>query len=482
MTKGATAWITEIYQQELPAITSTASLIEKFSEDETSSLPTLSKSILHDQALASCVLKVANSTSQSEQNEITTISRATVVLGIHMVKNICITAKLLEGLLKNKDLSIEVYQHLTQLMANSFYAGLLAKMMVPELDENTQEEVYLAAMLYRIGETAFWSITSEQAQELITQKNLPEEQFEQVSRQLLGTNFTQLSIALAKKWKLGGLLEQSLDANRNQSKQTQIIRLADKLSSYIATPPGSMHEFNKVLEEISEVTQINARQLRNNINQTRALAINLLDSYGAVILEGAIKPLPTLSDIDKAKKKLEIATLSAEKMQLNTIRQLTMLTRSCQDLNEFLQVSIVNLAPIHQFQRCSFYLPTPDKKALTARFSCNKNGDQEKFSYQINITEHQNIFSTVFAKKTPALINDDKEQRWQTLITPDVRDLLLGGKLCLAPVLINKITIGLIVGQRTSADPVISNDDFANFCFLVDHLNMCISVITQKNK
>ncbi|NQY51086.1 MAG: HDOD domain-containing protein, partial [Colwellia sp.] len=150
-------WIDLIANSELPAITSTAKMLDKFSNDDKSSLPKLSEAILHDQGLSTCLLKVANNTQHFSINKVTTVSRATVVLGIQTVKNICLTAKLVSSLLATKTLDINVYEKLTQLMANSFYAGMLAKRMVPNYSEDVQEEVYLAAMLYRIGESAFWS-------------------------------------------------------------------------------------------------------------------------------------------------------------------------------------------------------------------------------------------------------------------------------------------------------------------------------------
>jgi HD-like signal output (HDOD) protein len=61
-------------------------------------------------------------------------------------------------LLQSKNLVPLVYDRLMMLMANAFYAGMLARIMVPNYDKSTQEEVYLAAMLYHIGETSFWSI------------------------------------------------------------------------------------------------------------------------------------------------------------------------------------------------------------------------------------------------------------------------------------------------------------------------------------
>ena len=81
-------WIELIANTELPAITSTARMLDKFSNDDKSSLPQLSKAILHDQALSSCLLKVANNAQHIGINKVTTISRATVILGIQTVKNV----------------------------------------------------------------------------------------------------------------------------------------------------------------------------------------------------------------------------------------------------------------------------------------------------------------------------------------------------------------------------------------------------------
>jgi HD-like signal output (HDOD) protein len=145
--KTAEQWIERIANMELPAITSTVKMLDKFSNDDKSSLPKLSKVILHDQALSSCLLKIANNAQHMGVNKVTTVSRATVILGIKTVKNVCLTAKLVDSLLVSKSVDYRVYEKLMQLMANSFFAAMLAKMMVPNYSDETQEEVYLAALL-----------------------------------------------------------------------------------------------------------------------------------------------------------------------------------------------------------------------------------------------------------------------------------------------------------------------------------------------
>ena len=97
-------WVELLSKKELPAITSVAGMLDKFCNDDISSIPKLSKAIWHDQALSSCVLKVVNNVNRISQKKVTTVSRASIVLGIQAVKNICLTSKLLDGLLKNNSL------------------------------------------------------------------------------------------------------------------------------------------------------------------------------------------------------------------------------------------------------------------------------------------------------------------------------------------------------------------------------------------
>lgn len=86
----------------MPALSSTTLITENLSNDDTVSLAKVGQSVLHDYALTSSILKVANSAAYMGRNQVTTVSRAAVVLGYTTIRNICITAKLLTSLLKKK--------------------------------------------------------------------------------------------------------------------------------------------------------------------------------------------------------------------------------------------------------------------------------------------------------------------------------------------------------------------------------------------
>lgn len=476
--KTTAQWIEYIAQEELPAITSTAHLLETFANDEVSSLPKLSQTILHDQGLSSCIIKVANNISPIGHAKITTVSRAAVVLGIQTVKNICLTAKVLEGLLKSETLSPDIYDRLTRLMATSFYSGLLARMMVDKYNDDTKEQVYLAAMLYRIGETAFWSSGAKEAQLLIEHIHLPQEEFDQKSLDIMGSTFSSISKGLASSWGLGKLLEKALDQPECRTTEIQIIALADKLGGFIDSPPDTIEEFNDVLEKVAAIKKITVRQLKEKVTQVRESAMELLSSFGANILSDLIKPLPTPSCFS-ARHRLDVNPISKDQAQLETVMQLTHLTYTSRDFNEYLLLVLKSAIFANDFSCCHFYMLSNDKKTLQARFSYDRKGKKLSGGSQIYLSSQENVFSYTIKAGKALLINNYRAVKWRPYLTYDIEKLIDEGAICLAPIKINHNVIGVIVACTSENAPPITKENFNYFSYLTEHLNMCLSLMSK---
>lgn len=486
--KTAEQWIELIASTELPAITSTANMLDKFSNDDKSSLPKLSQAILHDQALSSCVLKVANCSQFMGRNKVTTVSRATVVLGIRAVKNVCLTAKLVDSLLASKSLDFRVYKKLMQLMANSFFAGMLAKMMLPNYGEEIQEEVYLAALLYGIGETAFWSIGGKYTEQLAEAVDIENPGFKAYCEQEIGTTFNALSRGLAKKWNLSDLLLKALDQPENRTNEMKTIFFADKLSTNIAQPGQSKEEFEALLEDIAKIMKISVDQLKARIEHTRMQAIELLKSYGAEVLIDLINVLPNASDFGKSKRFAPIDQISKEKSLLSAFMKLTGLMKSSRDINEYLQSALMDCVTTFEFDRCSFLMMSDDKSKVKSRFVFNRNTEDDTTRIAFHIRQSDNAIGRVLESKVPALINDYTDRQCRDLITKELVEFINEGTLAVVPVNIGNKSIGVICAQYFSEPKIankkskkeISTGDFEQLCSLIEHLNMCLTMIMMR--
>jgi HD-like signal output (HDOD) protein len=495
MLKTTEQWIELIANTELPAITSTAKMLDKFSNDDKSSLPKLSQAILHDQALSSCLLKVANNAQHMGINKVTTVSRATVILGIQTVKNVCLTSKLVDSLLTSKSLDFRVYQKLLQLMANSFFSGMLAKMMVPNYSEETQEEVYLAALLYGIGETAFWSSAGEYGDKLAQVADIESPGFKAYCEQEIGTTFNALSQGLAKSWNLSDLLIKALDKPEARTDEIKIIFFADKLSAIIAQPGESKEEYDGLLDDIAKIMKISVKQLKVRIEHTRERAAQLLKAYGAEVLIDLINVLPVASAFGQNQHFAPIAQITKEKALLSAFMKLTNLMKSSHDLNEYLKMVLVDLVNTFDFERCSFLMISDDKSKVKSRFVFNSKAEDEPAKIAINIRQSDNVIARVLDTKTPVLINDYTSRQWRDLVTQELAEFIQGGTLAIMPIKIGNKPIGVICTQhffdlknsgRSTSDQkpkmskTISADDFQQLCSLIDHLNMCLTMIMTR--
>lgn len=480
-TKTIEQWIDLIANSELPAITSTAKLLDKFSNDDKSSLPKLSEAILHDQGLSSCLLKVANSIQHISINKVSTVSRATVVLGIQTVKNICLTAKLVSSLLSSKNLDINVYEQLTQLMANSFYAGMLAKMMVPNYSEEVQEEVYLAAMLYRIGETAFWSAGGDDATKLANYQAKSAKDFDEHCKQSIGTNFSELSKGLASTWGLSDLLIKALDQPTTRTDEIKVIYFADKLSSVISKPEGSEEDYHKLLGEIADIMGISVRQLTVRIDHTKEQAEKLLSSYGAEILTDRIKSLPTSQDFKCLSELSDShANVTRDKAMLDGFMKLTKLMQNSKDFNEYLHLALETLAFTFAFDRSSFLMLVDDRARVKSRLVVDKNAVDDPTKISIDIKRSDNVIARVLRSDTATLINSHQEKRLRDLITEDICDLIADGSIAFVPVKIGSKAIGIMCLQSLDPKIDISKEDFQQASSFIEHLNMCLTMIKYK--
>ena len=490
MRKTSEQWIELFTNTELPAITSTAKMLDEFSNDDKSSLPKLSQAILHDQALSSCILKVANSVQHKSVNKVTTVSRATVMLGIQTVKNVCLTAKLVDSLLASKSLDFRVYKKLMQLMANSFYAGMLAKMMVPNYSDEIQEEVYLAALLYGIGETAFWSGGGEFADKLAQAVDIENPGFKRYCEQEIGTTFNALSRGLARTWNLSDLLIKALDEPESRTNEIKTIFFADKLSTSISQPGESEEDFNCLLEDIAEIMKISVKQLKVRIENTREQAAILLKSYGAEVLVDLINVLPISSAFGQNKRFAPINQITKEKSLLSAFMKLTTLMKSSRDLNEYLQSALIDCVTTFEFDRCSFLMMSDDKSQVKSRFVFNRNAEDDTTRIAFHIRQSENAIGRVLDSKVPALINDYTHRQWRDLITKELVEFIHDGALAVIPIQIGNKAIGVICAQyfseskpankKSKVKKLISTDDFQQLCSFIEHLNMCLTMIMMR--
>lgn len=483
-TRGTDAWVERISVHELPALCSTVRLLERLANDDTSSLAHLGQSILHDNGLTTRILRVANSVMYRRGNyQVTTMSRAAVLLGFNALKQICITATLIDSLLRNRDISDRIYQRLLKLMAQSFHAGMLVRMLLEDHQEETREEVYIAALLRHIGESAFWSCGGHQAELLDERLMLAQtpQQEEDIIREQLGTSFTKLSIGLAQSWNMGKLLVASLQDPQRRTPELQAIQLADDFSALMLDPRTSPAVLQQAISELGKVMEVDVAEVRQRLKRCNYETVRMANSYGANMLtpfldKGANALLqPEPQDI------LEPQDESRELLQLKMLRELTFLTTEKADINLIIHTALEGIARGVGMERVLVLMLNREKTILTPRFIMANEGEILRQRFTLDVSERNNLFNRALTDRQARWITDLKDPQISPLISTALRTAISHKGFLVAPIIVEQSSIGLFYADKAVTGQALTQEDYFGFQHFVQQTNLCLAV-TRRSK
>jgi serine/threonine protein kinase len=186
------------HKSDFPALSDSVSAINKLTKSEGESVNTLSNTILKDYALTNKILRLVNSAfyRQAGGGNISTVSRAVIVLGFDTIRNIAITVLLFEHL-QNKGNAKELKEAF--LRAN--LAGLLGRESSHNpLLRRQGEEAFICSLFHGLGQLLAQYYFAEEVDEikkLIEFKKMSERA---ASSEVLGISFEELGVGIAKQW------------------------------------------------------------------------------------------------------------------------------------------------------------------------------------------------------------------------------------------------------------------------------------------
>lgn len=186
------------HKSDFPALSDSVSAINRLTSSEAENANSLADTILKDYALTNKILRLVNSAyyRQAGGGNISTVSRAVIVLGFNTIRNIAVTVLLFEHM-QDKANAKEIKE--TFLRAN--LAGLLARASCGgQFLRRQGEEAYICALFHGLGHLLAQFYFPEEVAEigkLIEFKKLSERA---ASAQVLGIPFEELGIAIAGNW------------------------------------------------------------------------------------------------------------------------------------------------------------------------------------------------------------------------------------------------------------------------------------------
>jgi len=198
-------WVRQLEEQETPVFRQTALEVAEIAADPESGADSLVRLIGRDPLLTTKVLKLSNSAFYNPSGRaIQNIGRALLLLGMERIRTICLSVALVESMQAGKRL-----HRVRRELARSLLAAVLSRTIAQEVPEGALDEIFVSALLRRIGPLLFWCMGGDEATALdaIVREGQDDPASEKA---ILGFQLAQISLLLAEDWKLSKLLVEIL--------------------------------------------------------------------------------------------------------------------------------------------------------------------------------------------------------------------------------------------------------------------------------
>jgi len=453
---------------EIPIFAKTAQCVASTSAADLSSLTELASGILHDPALTSRVLKLANSSAYNRGTlKINTVSRAIMQLGFETIRNICVSAALVEKFLKEKPREKAVKE-----MVLALHAAIQARSFALAREDSSAEEVYIAALLFRIGYMAFWCFGGELADKLEGRMQTSQDGG-MAEEEVLGFRIHHLSAKLVKEWRLGSLLETSFKNPKSDPRVYNILfghKLVQAAKGGWNTP-----EVEGVIRAIARFTKQSEEDARSMVERNAAEAIEVANNHGLGKYTDLIKSEVVSQTSNDHERPLAPDFL----VQLEVLQELSTLLRSGKlDINLLFSTLLEGINRGIGMDRVILLLVSADRRALCGKYGM---GWQQHKIEQFTMTLeplHDNVFTNAFRNKKAVWAKDTARGASQD-ITPEVRSRI-EPPFFIMPLILGNRPIAVICADRMSSGRPLDDESFTGFNFFCQAANAALASLVSQ--
>ena len=447
-------------EQELPTLDSVVREICALSENEKTRAEDLTRIILRDADLTSKVLKIANSIHYNPSfTPIKTVSRAIVQLGFDNLKNITLATTLIDSFLKGKP-----KLHMIRSLARSFHAAVQAKAMVPHLNGEQKEQVFIAALLRNLGELALIASGRKQVEEFIQARDDAPENERHLAQDFLGMDVNLLTRQLIRDWALGDLLIEACDNRSHSSEAAQAVNLGNEISKQIHKGMKAP-EMQKLTRKAAELCKLNEEQAREQLRLMADEASVIAKTYGVEVL---ISALPDPNLIDEPPPPEERPDYFFQR-QLNQIHQMMI---AGEDISKITQLSLNALHEGAALARLAIALVDYKSKSLDIRYVAGRGTHLWRQQLHISLDNLRK------GEMMHELLRSQQPLWHQAQLAPRELGVLqvfnAQGDVFLAPLFLNKRLVALVYADAMDGD--FNQRQFEEFQLIVNQLNLMMRI------
>jgi HD-like signal output (HDOD) protein len=212
---------------------------EKVTNPKTSALD-LARTILEDQALTARLLRLVNSPFYGFPRRIATVTEAVTILGFHPVRNLLLTASVVDLLVSDEMPEFSPTHLWEHSIGTAVAAGLLARYTRHE----DREEVFVAGLVHDVGKLVLFRFVTKEFLNVLEAARSEDITIRAAEQRLLGFTHDQVGRLLAERWKFPVRLSEAIGCHHRPDlaqigkREAAIVHAADILARALGLGSG----------------------------------------------------------------------------------------------------------------------------------------------------------------------------------------------------------------------------------------------------
>ena len=207
------------YIERMPSLSTTIAKVLEVCNDPQASPADLNKIISIDPVLMGRVMKLINSAYYGLNQEITSLVRAIIMLGINTVKNLSLSTAVLGTLGTTSDsqaLNMEGFWR------HSLCVGVTAKLIARQrkVNRKNHEEYFIAGLLHDIGKIPLNNRLPRQYMEVMALVDAESITVHKAESQVIGVHHGQVGAMIVDNWKLGAEIYDTISLHHSAAAYT----------------------------------------------------------------------------------------------------------------------------------------------------------------------------------------------------------------------------------------------------------------------
>lgn len=213
---------------DLPTIPVVATQVIQMLDNPDVSVEEIADLMLSDQVMTARVMKLINSPVYKPAQEITSLKRALVYLGLRHIRELALTTSVINAFDADSG-AIE----LNAFWEHSFGVGMVSKVIARKVGYQDLEKAYISGIIHDLGEVFLSNYLREPFQEVLDKiKNHPVKLVD-AEAEMLGTTHCEIGLCIARRWNFPDVYCEVISCHHQPSEATidpllcAIVNLAD---------------------------------------------------------------------------------------------------------------------------------------------------------------------------------------------------------------------------------------------------------------